>query len=77
MQDPGVKILCGAAVVLGFACAAASAQHRPAAWDTRVRTVGSPSPAPEDVKNPRKQTAKTKKTLDAADNPKRKKDKID
>jgi hypothetical protein len=36
-------MICGAALILAFG-AGASAQHRPAAWDTRVRSDTSSAP---------------------------------
>jgi hypothetical protein len=39
-------MICGAALILGFVSTGASAQHRPAAWDTRVRSDPSLAPAP-------------------------------
>jgi len=43
--------ICASALILGFVSAGASAQHRPAAWDTRVRSDAASAPAP-DVTNP-------------------------
>jgi hypothetical protein len=59
---------CGAALILAFVSANASAQNRPAAWDTRVVRSPAPLSAQDDknAKEQREQNEKTKKTLDAA-----------
>ncbi len=46
MLRSGFGMICGAALILGFGLAGASAQHRPAAWDTRVRSDPSSASAP-------------------------------
>ena len=38
----------------------ALAQHRPEAWDTRVRTVGKPQPQPQAEPEPQEKAAVTK-----------------
>ena len=53
MLRSGFGMICGAALILAFG-AGASAQHRPAAWDTRVRSDTSSAPAP-DATNPPEQ----------------------
>jgi hypothetical protein len=45
-------MICGAALILAFVSAGASAQHRPAAWDTRLRSDPSSAPAPDATKPP-------------------------
>jgi hypothetical protein len=68
-------MVCGAALVL--ASVAASAQHRPAAWDTRVRSPAPAAADPQDDKNAQQPKEKTKKAPDAAVEPKPRKSKLD
>ena len=56
MRGPAIASVCGAALLLAWAAAPALAQHRPAAWDTRVKTVGTP----QDAKTPDEPKHKTK-----------------
>ena len=46
MLRSGFGMICGAALILAAVCGGASAQHRPAAWDTRVRSDAASAPAP-------------------------------
>jgi hypothetical protein len=68
-------IVCGAALVL--ASVIASAQNRPAAWDTRVRSPAPATADPQDDKNAQQPKEKTKKPPGAAVEPKHRKSKLD
>ena len=58
------RSMCGAFLVLAIVSGHAAAQHRPAAWDTRVRTPAPPSDAP-DAKSAPERKDKAKKAVDA------------
>jgi hypothetical protein len=65
--------LCGAALILAFG-GDTSAQHLPAAWDTRVRSPAASAAEPRDksAQEQQEQKEKTKKALDAAGGQKKK-----